>query len=274
MTSHFLDAVAKSHGSETRETPIGFKSLGESALGHVPARRRGVGRTRIRGHVPERDGILACLLMLEQVAFEKKPLGAIRARLQKKLGEFHNTRISVRMERLRQIIELEDRLKVKPPLDLAARPSGAWTRPTASSSSCATAPGWACALRHEPFFRFYGKPTPPSVSTRCSTRARSFFRGNSNGEDRSRPRSRDPGLPRQSHRRGRGRRLADGACGAAAVPSGASTGEHEAVELRDGDKKRFLGKGVLKAVGNVDGRARRGRDRHGRDRLRRRSTRP
>src|ERR1022692_1123846 len=41
--------------------------------------------------------------------------------------------------------------------------------------------------------------------------------------------------------------------GRAAVPSGASTGEHEAVELRDGDKKRYLGKGVLKAVANVNG---------------------
>ncbi|HEX7671999.1 MAG TPA: phosphopyruvate hydratase, partial [Polyangiaceae bacterium] len=39
--------------------------------------------------------------------------------------------------------------------------------------------------------------------------------------------------------------------GRAAVPSGASTGEHEAVELRDGDKKRYLGKGVSKAVDNV-----------------------
>ena len=38
--------------------------------------------------------------------------------------------------------------------------------------------------------------------------------------------------------------LACGAAGRAAVPSGASTGEHEAIELRDGDKKRFLGKGV------------------------------
>ena len=43
-----------------------------------------------------------------------------------------------------------------------------------------------------------------------------------------------------------------GAFGRALVPSGASTGEHEAVELRDGDKKRYLGKGVLKAVNNVN----------------------
>jgi len=47
--------------------------------------------------------------------------------------------------------------------------------------------------------------------------------------------------------------LEDGSSGRAIVPSGASTGEHEAVELRDGDKARFLGKGVLKAVKNVNG---------------------
>ena len=47
-------------------------------------------------------------------------------------------------------------------------------------------------------------------------------------------------------------KLEDGAFGRAAVPSGASTGAHEALELRDGDKKRFGGKGVLKAVQNVN----------------------
>ena len=48
-------------------------------------------------------------------------------------------------------------------------------------------------------------------------------------------------------------KLASGALGRAAVPSGASTGEHEAIELRDGNKKRYDGKGTLKAVGNVKG---------------------
>ena len=46
--------------------------------------------------------------------------------------------------------------------------------------------------------------------------------------------------------------LEDGTMGRAAVPSGASTGVHEAVELRDGDKKRYVGKGVMKAVENVN----------------------
>src|SRR5437870_8903653 len=49
-------------------------------------------------------------------------------------------------------------------------------------------------------------------------------------------------------------RLEGGALGRAAVPSGASTGEHEAWELRDGETKRYDGKGVLKAVANVNGK--------------------
>jgi len=48
--------------------------------------------------------------------------------------------------------------------------------------------------------------------------------------------------------------LADGSSGRASVPSGASTGEHEAIEIRDGDRRRYLGKGVLKAVENVNKR--------------------
>ncbi len=46
--------------------------------------------------------------------------------------------------------------------------------------------------------------------------------------------------------------LESGIIGRASVPSGASTGEHEALELRDGDKKRYGGKGVLKAVDNIN----------------------
>ncbi len=76
--------------------------------------------------------------------------------------------------------------------------------------------------------------------------------------------------------------LEGGALGRAAVPSGASTGEREAVELRDGDKKRYLGKGVRKAVAAVNdaicrrahrrGRARPGPRRPAHDRARRHAT--
>ena len=57
--------------------------------------------------------------------------------------------------------------------------------------------------------------------------------------------------------------LADGSMGRAAVPSGASTGEHEAVELRDGDKTRYLGKGTQSAVSHVNGEI--AQDLHGKD---------
>ena len=60
--------------------------------------------------------------------------------------------------------------------------------------------------------------------------------------------------------------LDDGAWGRAAVPSGASTGDNEALELRDGDKNRYGGKGTLKAVQNVVGPHRRRSRRDGRRR--------
>ena len=66
--------------------------------------------------------------------------------------------------------------------------------------------------------------------------------------------------------------LADGSMGRAAVPSGASTGEHEAVELRDGDKSRYLGKGTLKAVSHINGEIATALARQGRHRSRPRST--
>ena len=67
--------------------------------------------------------------------------------------------------------------------------------------------------------------------------------------------------------------LEDGSMGRAAVPSGASTGAHEAVELRDGDKSRWGGKGVSKAVAGGQRRDRRSGRRAWRPRTRPRSTR-
>ena len=60
--------------------------------------------------------------------------------------------------------------------------------------------------------------------------------------------------------------LDSGVLGRAIVPSGASTGEHEALELRDGDATRYLGKGVRKAVDNMRDVIAPDRDRHGRQR--------
>ena len=83
-------------------------------------------------------------------------------------------------------------------------------------------------------------------------RKRIEWRGRRRHEDHRCPRPGDSRLARQSHRRSRVT-LDGGARGRAGVPSGASTGEREALELRDGDKSRYLGKGVKKAVANVNG---------------------
>jgi len=120
MTSHFVDAVAKSHGLDTRETPVGFKYIGELLrTGQYLLGGEESGGLSIMGHVPDKDGLLACLLMLELRAMEGKTLSAVRDGLFKKVGAFHNVRLNFKLERMREMLEVQERLRVKPPLDLA-----------------------------------------------------------------------------------------------------------------------------------------------------------
>src|SRR2546429_9249997 len=83
--SQMIDAVAKSHGQGVHQTPVGFKYIGQLiredkiALGGEES----AGLT-IRGHIPEKDGILACLLVAEMIAARGAPLGEqIRATYKK-----------------------------------------------------------------------------------------------------------------------------------------------------------------------------------------------
>ncbi|HWN94750.1 MAG TPA: phosphoglucomutase/phosphomannomutase family protein [Methylomirabilota bacterium] len=95
-TSHQVDAVAKLLGVTVHETPVGFKFIGglmESEAIIVGGEESG--GLSVKGHVPEKDGILACLLMAELVATERKSLGQILRALEKEAGEFHTDRINV-----------------------------------------------------------------------------------------------------------------------------------------------------------------------------------
>jgi alpha-D-glucose phosphate-specific phosphoglucomutase len=95
-TSHQVDAVAEMLGVKVYETPVGFKYIGalmESESIIVGGEESG--GLSVKGHVPEKDGILACLLMAELVAVEKKSLGQILKELSKKIGEFDSDRINV-----------------------------------------------------------------------------------------------------------------------------------------------------------------------------------
>ena len=95
-TSHQVDAIAQLLDVKVHETPVGFKHIG-ALMESEPIIVGGEesGGLSIRGHVPEKDGILACLLMAELVAMEGKPLGRILKELEKKTGEFHTDRINI-----------------------------------------------------------------------------------------------------------------------------------------------------------------------------------
>ncbi|HEY5910669.1 MAG TPA: phosphoglucomutase/phosphomannomutase family protein [Verrucomicrobiae bacterium] len=95
-TSHQVDAVAEMLGVKVHETPVGFKYIG-ALMESEPIIVGGEesGGLSVKGHVPEKDGILACLLMAELVANERKPLGRILKELAAAAGEFYTERINV-----------------------------------------------------------------------------------------------------------------------------------------------------------------------------------
>ncbi len=97
-TSHQVDAVANLLGVRLHETPVGFKYIG-ALMESEPIIVGGEesGGLSVKGHVPEKDGILACLLMAELVATERKSLGQILRSLEKVSGEFHTTRLNLRI---------------------------------------------------------------------------------------------------------------------------------------------------------------------------------
>ena len=95
-TSHQVDAVAELLGVKVHETPVGFKYIG-ALMESEPIIVGGEesGGLSVKGHVPEKDGILACLLMAELVATERRSLGQILKGLSKQTGEFHSDRINI-----------------------------------------------------------------------------------------------------------------------------------------------------------------------------------
>lgn len=119
-TSHLIDRVAEMHGVELHETPVGFKFIGELinedkiALGGEES-----AGLSIRGHYPEKDGILACLLAAEAVAERKVSLGEQLTELYKKTGKLESERIGVKLDE-----DIAARLKTKlseDPSEIGAR---------------------------------------------------------------------------------------------------------------------------------------------------------
>ena len=95
-TSHFVDAVAQKHGIEVYETPVGFKYIGEliSQDKIIIGGEESAGLS-IKGHVPEKDGILACFLVAEMVARERMPVKALLERLYVQVGRYVTKRENI-----------------------------------------------------------------------------------------------------------------------------------------------------------------------------------
>ncbi len=98
-TTHMIDALAQRKGLGVVETPVGFKYIGEElAKGGCLIGGEESGGLSIAGHIPEKDGILACLLIAESVAMRKKSLSEILYELYKEVGPFFNTRCDFHLE--------------------------------------------------------------------------------------------------------------------------------------------------------------------------------
>ncbi|MEW6267911.1 MAG: glycogen synthase GlgA [Thermodesulfobacteriota bacterium] len=94
-TSHLVDAVAAARGVEVIETPVGFKFLGELlARSEIMLGGEESGGLSILGHIPDKDGILACLLVVEMVARRRTSLREMLARLVREVG----ARVSLRRD--------------------------------------------------------------------------------------------------------------------------------------------------------------------------------
>jgi alpha-D-glucose phosphate-specific phosphoglucomutase len=95
-TSHLIDVVAKKHGIEVYETGVGFKFIGDLLVqGKIIFGGEESAGMTIKDHVPEKDGILACLLVAEMVAREKKTIKDMLRRLYKEVGTILNDRVNI-----------------------------------------------------------------------------------------------------------------------------------------------------------------------------------
>ncbi len=120
-TTHLLDAIAASKGVPVRETPVGFKYIAE-VMAKEPIILGGEesGGLTVHGHIPEKDGILACLLMAEAGATSGRQLKSVLQRIYKEHGNFFGDRLNLKLKPgLRET--LVDRFKNNPPSEIAGR---------------------------------------------------------------------------------------------------------------------------------------------------------
>jgi alpha-D-glucose phosphate-specific phosphoglucomutase len=122
MTTHLIDKLAAKIGIKVEETPVGFKYIGDIMVNNsnnfIIGGEESGGLT-IRGHVPEKDGILACLLMAEAVAMSKKSIKEMLKDIKNLTGEVLTSRLNFRLAQ-EEMDKFREILKTKTPNSIAA----------------------------------------------------------------------------------------------------------------------------------------------------------
>lgn len=114
-TTSMIDAIAKKHGIKVHETPVGFKYIAEVMMKEdVIIGGEESGGLSIKGHIPEKDGILACLLVVEMVSKKGKPLSQIWKELVAQVGPYEGRRGKLELTDAKKN-EIMNGLKTNPP---------------------------------------------------------------------------------------------------------------------------------------------------------------
>lgn len=115
-TTHLIDAIAGYHGIDVYETPVGFKYIGELIAENkiIIGGEESAGLS-IKGHVPEKDGILACLLVIEMVAVKRVSLKELLQDLYRKFGKVYNKRVDLKVpgDQTNRIKSKESKVKIE-----------------------------------------------------------------------------------------------------------------------------------------------------------------
>ncbi len=120
-TTHMIDRLAERYGLDVYETPVGFKYIGKLMRENdIIIGGEESGGLSIRGHIPEKDGILACLLAAEMRASSGKPLSGVLEDLMKDIGGFFTRRLDIRYPQDKKE-RLMNNLKETPPKSIGGK---------------------------------------------------------------------------------------------------------------------------------------------------------
>ena len=118
ITSNLIDQVAKVNGLMLRETPVGFKYITELMItGQYIMGMEESGGIAIAHHIPDKDGLLACLLVVDMLATEGKTLKQLKKEFYKKYKQLFDQKVSIPKAET-EINRIMERLDIKPPLSI------------------------------------------------------------------------------------------------------------------------------------------------------------